>query len=107
MDNILNGHTLAITVTDTRNYDLVSVTDMNGCPVYSNFEPGAVVQVLNENFVIDCQVLAPATGLATLAFPRASRSSMKIRIGISDNSRIRIASSKHKRNWEKKGESGG
>ena len=45
LNGISNGHIENITVSSTTTFDLVSVTDGNGCPVYSNFEGGATITI--------------------------------------------------------------
>ena len=41
LNGISNGHTESVTVNSSTTYRLVSVTDVNGCPVYSNFDGDA------------------------------------------------------------------
>ena len=45
LNGINDGHTENVTVNMNTTYSLVSVTDDNGCPVYSNFDGEAVVSV--------------------------------------------------------------
>lgn len=40
-----NGHTVPVTVTATTTFEIVSITDVNGCPVFSNFEGDAIITV--------------------------------------------------------------
>lgn len=39
-------------------YNLVKVTDANGCPVYSNFENGTFMDVSDVSLTLSCQVIA-------------------------------------------------
>ncbi len=43
LSSISNGHTENVSVTSNTTFSLVSVTDINGCPVFSNFEGEAVI----------------------------------------------------------------
>lgn len=55
-----NGLEVPIFVNDSVQYRLISVTDANGCPVYSNFENGATVGIADEALTITCSALTPA-----------------------------------------------
>lgn len=43
--NVRNGDVDLLEVTKTLDFEIVSVEDINGCPVFSNFGPGATVTV--------------------------------------------------------------
>ncbi|MFT5168801.1 MAG: hypothetical protein ACI8P3_004046, partial [Saprospiraceae bacterium] len=45
LSGINNGHTENVTVTQTTTFSLVSVTDINGCPVFSNFDGEAFIDL--------------------------------------------------------------
>lgn len=55
-----NGLEVPIFVSDNVQYKLISVTDANGCPVYSNFENGAAVSIVDEPLVVTCNTFTPA-----------------------------------------------
>lgn len=45
INNITDGWTQTVSVDTTTAYDLLTVEDVNGCPIYSNFENGALLEV--------------------------------------------------------------
>ncbi len=45
LNNAMNGSTVNVTVNTNTTYSLVSVADLQGCPVYSNFEGEAVLSI--------------------------------------------------------------
>lgn len=45
LNNATNGSTVNVTVNSNTTYSLVSVTDLQGCPVYSNFDGSATLNI--------------------------------------------------------------
>jgi hypothetical protein len=45
MENAVDGSKAATTVDQDTYYELLSVVDVNGCPLYSNFEEGALLEI--------------------------------------------------------------
>ena len=46
LENASDGITQIVTVNENTQYDMVSVEEENGCPIYSSFERGAFLEVL-------------------------------------------------------------
>lgn len=45
IENAIDGTKAATTVDQNTYYELLSVVDVNGCPIYSNFEEGALLEI--------------------------------------------------------------
>lgn len=60
LEDVASGEKISVSVDATISYDLVRVSDANGCPIFSNFESGAELTLGAGPPVISCNPTAPA-----------------------------------------------
>lgn len=63
---IFSGELVDVLVENTTTFELISVQDVTGCPVYSNFGPGATVTIGDNQLDLSCMVLPDGTGAALI-----------------------------------------
>lgn len=59
LSNVNSGAMIPIMVTESISYNLVSVINEAGCPVYSNFDSGADLQLSSTFPVLNCTSISP------------------------------------------------